>query len=193
MRRYTMFTCCIAVGIVSLLVLPCTLFAQYTDLRKRSYTTSDVEKALFPDAQPPGRLRGLQPQRQPTAPPGPTAVTPPAEKVSVALNVFFEFNSDKILPKHYADLNKLGSVLKKYPNRHFQIEGYTDDVGSEGYNQTLSEQRAESVKRYLVQHFSIPEDSLTVKGFGKGNPREKNDTSQGRSANRRVELVNPGQ
>jgi OOP family OmpA-OmpF porin len=112
----------------------------------------------------------------------------------VALNVFFEFNSDKILQGYYGDLDKLGKVLTapQYSVYRVQVEGHTDSVGSDSYNQRLSQRRAESVKRYLVQHFPIPTDRLVVKGFGKSNPIASNDTPEGRDKNRRVEVVNLG-
>jgi OOP family OmpA-OmpF porin len=62
----------------------------------------------------------------------------------------------------------------------------------EKYNQELSEKRAESIKRYLVQRFEIVPDRLVVKGYGKNQPRTTNETSEGRSQNRRVEVVNLG-
>jgi outer membrane protein OmpA-like peptidoglycan-associated protein len=81
----------------------------------------------------------------------------------------------------------------QYSASHIKIEGHTDAVGSEAYNQTLSEQRAASVKEYLVQQFHIDPTRLTVKGLGKSKPITTNDTEAGRSKNRRVEVVNTGQ
>jgi len=73
-----------------------------------------------------------------------------------------------------------------------QVEGYTDSVGSDDYNQTLSEHRATSVRDYLTQA-GIPTASVTAKGFGKTQPVASNDTSTGRQQNRRVELVVSGE
>jgi outer membrane protein OmpA-like peptidoglycan-associated protein len=148
-------------------------------------TEEDYSRALFPDAEPQMRTRGLKEVR-----PSESSTQRPA----VALNVFFPFNSDKILPRYESELEKLGRVLTSAQHTDYRIgiEGHTDNIGSEPYNQTLSEKRAASVKRYLVQHFSIPSEQLVVKGYGKNNPRATNNTPQGREENRRVEIVNLG-
>ena len=72
-----------------------------------------------------------------------------------------------------------------------QVEGYTDSVGGDDYNQQLSEHRAASVRDYLTGA-GIPEASVTAKGFGKTEPVASNDTAAGRQQNRRVELVVSG-
>jgi OOP family OmpA-OmpF porin len=151
---------------------------QMTDLRERSYTADDLGHLLFPM-----QTRGL---------PKPGATPPP--ETSVALDLLFPFNSDTILPKYHDALNKLGTVLKEpqYSAYHIQIEGHTDSVGTEVYNQALSERRAASVKTYLVQQFHLDPTRLTVKGMGESKPIVSNDTEQGRSKNRRVEVVNTG-
>jgi outer membrane protein OmpA-like peptidoglycan-associated protein len=123
-----------------------------TDFRgNSSYTSEDLARSLFPDQESPRRARGIgqQPQGQP---PPKVAVT------SVAMNVFFETNSDAILPQYYADLDKLGHVVSspQYAGYRIQIEGHTDSQGSDQYNQALSEKRADSIKRYLVEHFPMP-------------------------------------
>jgi OOP family OmpA-OmpF porin len=132
------------------------------------------------------RTRGFTPQ-PPLSPPSPG-------KAAVALNVFFEFNSAVVLKQYYTDLDKLGQALTQpeYRTYQVQIEGHTDSVGSDVYNQQLSEKRAESIKSYLVQHFPIAPERLVAKGYGKGRPRATNDTQEGRYQNRRVEVANFG-
>jgi outer membrane protein OmpA-like peptidoglycan-associated protein len=189
-------------SIVSLLVLaalalavmvPDRLQAQdrgnFTDFRGRTYTEEDLAKSLFEQPPADARMRGIGPVSPKTASPG-----APTGNPSVALNVFFEFNSDKIVSTYYGDLDKLGKVLTapQYSTYRVQVEGHTDSIGSDSYNQRLSQKRAESVKRYLNQHFSIPSDRLVVRGFGKSKPIASNDTSEGRDKNRRVEVVNLG-
>src|SRR5262245_42701471 len=187
----------IQLGILSILLgiaVTCGLQAQergmFTDFRGRiDYTEEDLARARFqppPSDDPTRRIGPAQPQ------PAPTTVT--TVKNSIALNVLFEFNSDKILQTYYGDLDKLGKVLTapQYSAYRVQIEGYTDNIGADSYNQRLSERRAQSVKRYLVQHFPIPSDRLVVRGFGKSNPIASNDTAEGRDKNRRVEVVNIG-
>jgi outer membrane protein OmpA-like peptidoglycan-associated protein len=172
----------------------CGLQAQesgvFTDFRERgNYTEDDIARSLFQAPPSDVRTRGIGPAQ---SQPAPTSGT--TGKNSIALNVFFEFNSDKILQNYYGDLDKLGKVLTapQYSAYRVQIEGYTDSLGSDSYNQRLSERRAQSVKRYLVQHFPLPPDRLVVRGFGKSKPIASNDTPEGRDKNRRVEVVNLG-
>jgi outer membrane protein OmpA-like peptidoglycan-associated protein len=72
------------------------------------------------------------------------------------------------------------------------VEGNTDSVGTEAFNQQLSEQRAEGVRSYLTQQ-GVPAASTTAKGFGKSRPIASNDTAEGRQQNRRVELIVSGE
>jgi OOP family OmpA-OmpF porin len=191
-RDPTLITLAIIV-VLAMISVPRPLWAQekYTDFRGRAYTADDLGQALFPEAKPQEaesqmRTRGFTPQALPSP--------PPPEKASVALNVLFEFNSASILQQYYTDLDKLGQVLTQpqYRTYHVQIEGHTDNVGSDTYNQRLSEKRAESIKSYLVQRFAIPPERLVAKGYGKSRPRAKNDTQEGRDQNRRVEVANFG-
>jgi outer membrane protein OmpA-like peptidoglycan-associated protein len=157
-----------------------------TDFRDRTYSIQELEEKLFPEGasqtQSEPRMRGIAPgaQRPQSSPP------------TVVLPVLFEFNSDRILPDYYSDLDKLGQLLIKRTESRIQIEGYTDNIGSEPYNRALSERRAKSVKQYLVQHFSLAPERLTVRGYGKDKPMFPNDTDEGRKKNRRVEFVNIG-
>jgi len=86
------------------------------------------------------------------------------------------------------NLNKLATFLDKYPDRNVAIQGYTDSVGSEDYNQALSERRAESVKSYLTGQ-GIGATRLTASGKGRSDPVADNDSASGRQQNRRVEVV----
>jgi OOP family OmpA-OmpF porin len=110
-----------------------------------------------------------------------------------ALNIHFDSNSTKILPKYRDGLNELGKALSKPSLPTVEIAGHTDSIGSERANQSLSERRAESVKRYLVQNFSIPQERLIAKGYGKSRPIASNDTPEDRSKNRRIEVARTGQ
>jgi outer membrane protein OmpA-like peptidoglycan-associated protein len=86
------------------------------------------------------------------------------------------------------NLDKLVGFLNKYPDRTVVVEGHTDSVGTEDYNQGLSERRADSVKSYLVQQ-GVGRTRLTSLGKGKNDPIAGNDSSSGRQQNRRVEVV----
>ena len=85
-------------------------------------------------------------------------------------------------------VDKLADFLKKYPGRNVLIEGHTDSVGSEEYNLTLSERRADSVKESLTSR-GIAEERIATKGYGKKYPVASNDTAAGKQQNRRVEVI----
>ncbi len=86
------------------------------------------------------------------------------------------------------NLNKLVAFLNKYPERSVAIEGYTDSVGSEEYNQALSQRRAEAVRSYLVGQ-GIGPQRLIASGMGESSPIAPNDSAAGRQQNRRVEMI----
>ncbi len=99
--------------------------------------------------------------------------------------VFFDFDESTIKPEFQPLFDNAVFVLNQNPDLTVEIQGHTDDVGTEEYNLELSEKRAQAVKDYLVSQ-GIDESRLTVKGFGKSNPAEDNDTEEGRAYNRRV-------
>ena len=103
------------------------------------------------------------------------------------------FETDKYALRAVARerLAKIAGIVLANPDLHLVAEGHTDSVGTEAYNQQLSEQRAGSVRDYLVQQ-GIPSASVTSQGFGKSQPVASNDNAAGRQQNRRVELVVSG-
>ncbi len=103
-------------------------------------------------------------------------------------DVLFDTGSYTLKPGAREKLAKISGILLAYPALKVQVEGHTDSVGSDDFNQRLSEQRAESVRDYLVQQ-QVPADAVTAFGFGKTKPVATNDTAEGRQQNRRVELV----
>lgn len=86
------------------------------------------------------------------------------------------------------NLNRLVSFLEQYPERNVQIEGHTDNVGSEALNRQLSRQRAESVSNYLTQQ-GIASHRVSAMGLSMNSPIASNDTASGRQQNRRVEII----
>jgi len=106
-------------------------------------------------------------------------------------DVLFDFGKYTLKPETREKLAKVSGILLTHPDMHLQVEGYTDNVGSDEFNQKLSEQRADSVRDYLISQ-GISADSITSKGFGKTNPIASNDTAKGRQQNRRVEIVVSG-
>jgi outer membrane protein OmpA-like peptidoglycan-associated protein len=112
------------------------------------------------------------------------------ERPSVDLQIFFDFNSAAIAPQAVPQLTKLGNALAKpeLKGSLVTISGHTDAKGSDSYNQKLSERRAESVKRYLVDSFRLSSENLVTVGFGKQKPRNTADLFS--PDNRRVQVVN---
>jgi outer membrane protein OmpA-like peptidoglycan-associated protein len=106
-------------------------------------------------------------------------------------DVLFDTGKFTLWPLAREKLAKISGIVLAYPSLLLAIEGDTDSVGSDSYNQDLSEKRAEAVRDYLAQQ-NIPAGSMTAKGFGKTQPVASNDTAEGRQQNRRVELVVSG-
>jgi outer membrane protein OmpA-like peptidoglycan-associated protein len=106
-------------------------------------------------------------------------------------DVLFDFNKYTLKPEAREKLAKVSGILLAYPNLKVQVEGYTDNIGSDEYNQKLSEQRADGVREYLVSQ-SVTDNNVTAKGYGKSDPVADNSTNDGRAKNRRVELVVSG-
>lgn len=101
--------------------------------------------------------------------------------------VLFGTNQSSISPQAAATLNKLITVLTKYPDTDLEVDGHTDNTGSAAYNQQLSEKRANSVAAYLRSN-GIASSRITTKGFGLDYPKYDNSTEAGRAGNRRVEF-----
>jgi len=106
-------------------------------------------------------------------------------------DVLFKSGSFELLTGARERLAKVSGIVLAYPSLRLSVEGHTDSVGGDDYNQQLSERRAEAVRDYLVQQ-GIASDSVTASGFGKTAPVASNDTPEGRQQNRRVELVLSG-
>ncbi len=106
-------------------------------------------------------------------------------------DVLFRSGSFELLPGARERLAKVSGIVLAYPSLHVAVEGHTDSVGSDEYNQDLSEHRAQSVRDYFVQQ-GIRASAIEFRGFGKSQPIASNDTAEGRQQNRRVELVLSG-
>jgi outer membrane protein OmpA-like peptidoglycan-associated protein len=107
-------------------------------------------------------------------------------------DVLFDTGKYTLRPAAREKLAKISGIILAYPSLYLAIEGNTDSVGGDAYNQDLSEKRAGAVRDYLAEQ-KIPMTSMTSKGFGKMQPVATNDTADGRQANRRVELVVSGE
>lgn len=108
------------------------------------------------------------------------------EKV-VLRNIFFATDKYELQPESMAELDKLLEFLKRNPSMVIEIGGHTDNVGSDAHNLELSQNRANSVFKYLLEK-GIPAQRLSAKGYGKSVPMESNDTPEGRASNRRTEF-----
>lgn len=108
--------------------------------------------------------------------------------VEFSSNVLFDLNKSDLSTDAKANLDKLVTVLNTYPDTNIEIQGHTDNSGSEAYNQTLSERRAGAVSTYLTSK-SILSQRVSTKGFGESAPDYDNTTETGRAQNRRVEFL----
>ena len=108
-------------------------------------------------------------------------------KKTTLRNLYFAFNSYQLQPESMPELKRLGRFLLEYPSVKIVVEGHTDNVGSESYNQELSEKRAKAVVDFLVDG-GIAADRVGYKGFGATRPVASNDSETGRALNRRTEI-----
>ncbi|MEO0068272.1 MAG: carboxypeptidase regulatory-like domain-containing protein [candidate division WOR-3 bacterium] len=104
--------------------------------------------------------------------------------------IYFDFGKATIrFPESQEALQAAYNILKENPTIKVEIQGHTDNVGSDEFNQKLSEQRAWAVVNYLVQQMGVESSRLIAKGYGETQPKASNDTPEGRALNRRVEFV----
>jgi OOP family OmpA-OmpF porin len=113
------------------------------------------------------------------------AIVPISGDRLVLVGVNFAFDKSDLLPESYPVLDDAVKLLNGKPGVNVEIEGYTDYIGTDAYNQKLSVERAESVKTYMVSK-GIAANRLATVGYGKNNPVEDNKTEEGRAMNRRI-------
>jgi len=106
-------------------------------------------------------------------------------------DVLFDTGKYTLKPDTKISLAKVAGILQAYPGLKLQVEGYTDNVGGEQMNQKLSENRADSVKNFLISQ-GVQSGNISSTGYGMSNPVADNSTAKGRSQNRRVQLVVSG-
>lgn len=147
--------------------------------------------------------RASAPSAPPVAPPPAPVEPPPAPPEEVVIDlqgVMFEFDRPRpgqetsadtagMLPGSIEILDQAVEVLNRYPNVRVEVGGHTDAIGSDAYNQTLSERRARVVFDYLTSRGITADRLAGPVGYGEGRPIDTNDTSEGRQRNRRTELV----
>lgn len=129
------------------------------------------------------------PPPRPVAPaPAPAPAPPPDTCGRIVLRgVNFAFDKSEIDGPSTVVLDAAAEQLQECPNVDVRVEGHTDSVGTDAYNQALSERRAEAVRSYLVTR-GVSASRLTAVGYGESQPVASNETAEGRALNRRVEL-----
>ena len=125
----------------------------------------------------------------PPPPPAPKRVELTQDEIVIHDKIQFETNKAVIKPESFGLLDEITAAIRDAAQiKKLSIEGHTDDVGADKYNQKLSDQRAASVKAYLVEH-GIDANRLTSKGWGESKPIADNATEEGKEKNRRVEFI----
>ncbi|WP_075186402.1 OmpA family protein [Teredinibacter haidensis] len=108
------------------------------------------------------------------------------DTVSIDLNVNFDSNSDVVKAQYFSEIRRVAKFLSQYQGTKAVIEGHTDTSGSAAYNKSLSQRRADSVARVLVQEMGVAQSRVSAMGYGEERPIADESTREGREANRRV-------
>ena len=127
----------------------------------------------------------VEPVAEPVAEVAPTPE--PVETVRVELDVKFDFDKSKVKEESYSDIQNLADFMNQYPQTTTTVEGHTDSVGTDSYNQKLSERRATAVREVLVNQYGVGGERVSSVGYGESRPVADNATEAGRAINRRVE------
>jgi OOP family OmpA-OmpF porin len=101
----------------------------------------------------------------------------------------FDFDKAEVKPEFYPLMDRIAGILENNPTMTLQLEGHTDSIGTEVYNQGLSERRANAIKNALMERNGVSADRINAVGFGEEKPIATNETAEGRKLNRRVELT----
>ncbi len=108
------------------------------------------------------------------------------EIVRITLDVEFDFDKASSRPEHVAEVKKVADFMAKYPLTQVTLEGHTDNRGADAYNQGLSERRAATIGKLLIDQFDVDADRVSTVGYGEAQPIDSNDSAAGRQRNRRV-------
>jgi outer membrane protein OmpA-like peptidoglycan-associated protein len=180
------------------------------DLTDHEPTTEEIIQGLKLSSPPParGQMRGVGPtsstqarkspcesyrDRAQTRGVGIASAATVSAATGVVLKVTFASNSAQLTTEVMRTLDKLGEALhsNELASCCFQIEGHTDNVGSDASNERLSQRRARSVSRYLTERHKLKDRTVAV-GYGEQQPTADNTTDEGRQKNRRVQVINLG-
>ena len=111
------------------------------------------------------------------------------ESVRVELDVKFDFDKAKVKEESYGDIESLANFMKQYPQTTTVVGGHTDSIGTDDYNQNLSERRANAVREVLVNQFGVDGERVDAVGYGESSPVVDNAIAADRAINRRVEAT----
>lgn len=153
-------------------------------------TTAPVEVTAPQAEVPPAPAETVAPKEE--APPAPKDEKPVTEKIFIPLNIIFDTAKSDVKNKYDKDIKKVATFMKANPGAKAIIEGHTDNVdkfNNPENNMKLSQARADSVRKYLIDKFGIDASSVTAVGYGSTKPVASNDTQEGRNKNRRVQAV----
>jgi outer membrane protein OmpA-like peptidoglycan-associated protein len=150
---------------------------QNLDLRKIAYGPVNQDLALVP----------IGDQDKPVVV-EPIEITPIAVNVTIPLNnIFFDFDKASLRPESFSELNRIVALMAERKSMTVEISGYTDNLGPDAYNMKLSERRAKSVSKYLVEK-GVDSSRITTTWFGETKPVDTTNTKAGNRKNRRVEF-----
>ena len=127
-----------------------------------------------------------EPAPEPIPEPAPVVEEAP-QVVRVELDVKFDFDKSAVKEESYGDIKNLADFMNQYPQTSTTVEGHTDSVGTDAYNQKLSERRASAVRDVLVNQYGVDSQRVNSAGYGESRPVADNATEEGRAINRRVE------
>jgi OOP family OmpA-OmpF porin len=180
-------SCCISFCAFLLFATSCSS----VNSGKRSVVTPAAapEVASAPEAAPAPEALPAPPPEAPLEPAPAAEPTPGHYKYCMTLNINFDIAKDLLRPEYHDEVAKVGEFMKKYPATTAVIEGHTDKVGPSNLNMEMSQRRAESVVKHLVEKFGIDPSRLSAKGYGSTRPVANNSTEAGRQKNRRIEAI----
>lgn len=114
----------------------------------------------------------------------------PVEEVArVELLVNFEFDRSEVQDRYLPEIEQVANFMDQYPDTMVELEGHTDSVGTDAYNQALSQRRANAVRQVMIERFGVPASRVSAEGFGESQPVASNESAAGRAQNRRVITV----
>jgi len=171
----------------------CPETARGADVDEHGCSKDQHAARATPPAEPPRQVSAPAPPPPPPPPPAPPMGEREREFVETGRirleNVNFATGSADLLPESEETLHAVGKALEKYPKLRVEVQGHSDTRGAAASNLRLSEARAASVRRWLLDHFDLHPDNLVAKGYGETQPLTDERTEADRLRNRRVEMV----